>query len=160
MTALGVAIGIHVLGVLWWIGGLAFVTFVVLPLLRKGTLGNVQSGFRLIEGRFAPQVKIAILLVGASGLYMLHVRQLWTAMITSPSHYWYLWGMLIYWTWFVLMLFVLGPSGLLRKLMKGSGKDNNGEKAWKRLHVIHAVLFIIGIVIIFGAVSGIHYPVY
>ena len=47
------------------------------------------------------------------------------------------------------MLFVLGPSGLLKRMMKGSGADQ--ARAWRRLHIIHGVLMTIGLVIIFGA---------
>ena len=71
MTSLGVAIAIHVLSVIWWIGGLAFVTAVILPALRSGQLGDTRAAFKVIESRFEPQVRIAVLLAGLSGLYLL-----------------------------------------------------------------------------------------
>lgn len=150
MTGMGIAIGLHLLGVLWWVGGLAFVTLVFLPLARAGRLGDTQSVFQLIESRFAPQVKTALIVVGASGLYMLWRLDGWSRF--QSAHYWWLTLMVLYWLWFALMLFVLGPSGLLKKIMKGSG--GNSAAAWKRLHLIHGVLLAIGLVIAFAAVGG------
>ncbi len=151
MSDMGIAIGLHVLGVVWWIGGLAFVTFVFLPLLRKGELGGPQAVFPLIEGRFAPQVKTALILVGATGLYMLWRMDMWGKF--GSWHYWWLWLMVIYWCWFALMLFVLGPSGMLKRMMKGSGNDQ--QKAWKRLHIVHGVLLTIGLIIVFAAIANV-----
>jgi uncharacterized membrane protein len=155
MIDMGIAIGLHVFGVLWWVGGLTFVTLVVLPLLRSGAMGDVQAGFHKIESRFAPQVKMSLLLVGITGLYMLWRLNTW-AWLLDP-HKWWVPAMLVYWTWFFLMLFVLGPAGLLKKIMKGSG--GNEAKAWKRLHTVHTVLMVLGWIIVFSALAGDHYGV-
>src|SRR5690625_3602640 len=149
MTALGVAIGLHLLGVIWWIGGLAFVTLVVLPLLRSGKLGDIQTGFQMIESRFAPQVKVAMILVGVTGLYMFYTLNIWHWLVNP--HTWWLPAMVLYWLWFAIMLFVLGPIGLLRRIMKGS--NGSPEKAWQRLHRMHAILLVIGLIIIAGAAA-------
>lgn len=147
MTDIGIAIGLHLLGVVWWIGGVTFVTLVFLPLARAGKLGDTQSVFHLIEGKFAPQVKTALIIVGLSGLYLLWRQDGWSWF--ADPHKWWLTAMVLYWAWFALMLFVLGPSGLLKRMMKGGGGDQ--ARAWKRLHIIHGVLMTIGLVIIFGA---------
>lgn len=150
MTGVGVAIALHVLGVVWWLGGLAFVTLVFLPLARAGKLGDIQPTFHLVEERFAPQVKLALLLVGGTGFYMLWRLDAWQWLLQPQK--WWLIAMLLYWLWFVLMLFVLGPSGLLRRLMKG--KSAQQQAAWRRLHLIHGALLVIGLVIIAGGVGG------
>jgi uncharacterized membrane protein len=54
MTVLAAAVVIHVLSVIWWIGGLAFVTAVILPALRASRAGDAHTIFELIESRFAP----------------------------------------------------------------------------------------------------------
>lgn len=154
-TLNGISLGLHVFGVLLWVGGLTFVTLVVLPLLRQGKFGEVQPAFHLIEGRFAPQVKFSLLLVGATGLYMLWSLNKWSWLV--DPHKWWIGAMFVYWLWFCLMLFVLGPSGVLRKIMKGS--KGNAPEAWKRLHRVHAVLMVIGWVIVFSALAGDHYRV-
>jgi uncharacterized membrane protein len=149
---MGIAIGLHVLGVVWWIGGLAFVTLVFLPLARAGRLGDMQTVFQTIEGRFALQVKTALFIVLLSGLYMLWKLNAWSWFVNP--HTWWLPAMVLYWLWFALMLFVLGPTGLLKRIMKGSG--GQAEAAWRRLHGVHAVLLVIGLIIIAGAVAGTH----
>lgn len=155
MADVGVALGLHVFGVLWWVGGLTFVTLVVLPLLRSGAMGEVQPAFHKIESRFAPQVKLSLLIVGATGLYMLWRLNAW-AWLLDP-HKWWVPAMLIYWLWFCMMLFILGPAGVLKKVMKGTG--GNESAAWKRLHTVHAILMVLGWIIVFSALAGDHYGV-
>lgn len=72
MTALAAALVIHVLSVVWWIGGLAFVTAVILPALRSGRAGDAHAIFELIESRFAPQARIAVLPAGLLGRLARH----------------------------------------------------------------------------------------
>lgn len=146
MPDMAIAIGFHLLGVVWWIGGLAFVTLVFLPLARAGEFGEIEPAFHKLEARFAPQVKAAMMVVGLSGLYMLWRTNGWSGLL--DPHKWWLDAMLLYWLWFALMLFVLGPSGVLKKMMKGSA---NSAQGWQRLHVIHGVLLAIGLGIIFAA---------
>ena len=95
MTDIGIAIGLHLLGVVWWIGGVTFVTLVFLPLARAGKLGDTQTVFQLIEGRFAPQVKTAVIIVGVSGLYMLYRLDAWSWF--ADPHKWWLTAMVLYW---------------------------------------------------------------
>lgn len=147
-----IAIILHVLGVVWWIGGLAFVTLVFLPELRRDPM-HAFDRFRAIERRFAPQVRTAILIVGASGGWMLYRLELWRV-IWVPE-FWWLGGMITLWMLFFLMLFVLGPSGVLRRIMSGSmERDVAGRLA--RMHYLHMVLLILALVVVGGAVAGSH----
>src|SRR5512146_108219 len=107
MTSLALAIAIHVLAVIWWIGGLAFVTTVVLPTLRAGKVSDPGSSFRIIEERFAPQARVAVLLVGLSGLFMLARLDLWAWFI--EARYWWLDAMALFWLLFAIVLFVIEP---------------------------------------------------
>src|SRR5699024_4984893 len=104
---IALALCLHVLGVVWWIGGLAMVSTVFLPGLRRDP-DNALPRFRAIESRFAPQVRIALILVGASGGWMLYRLGLW-ARLDDPSAWW-LHAMIGLWTLFFVMLFVLGPA--------------------------------------------------
>ena len=64
-TWLGVAIAIHLLSVVWWIGGLAFVTAVALPELRTTpTEAERLEAFHRLEQRFALQARSAAILTG------------------------------------------------------------------------------------------------
>ena len=59
---------IHVLCVVHWIGGVAFVTLTALPLARASE--DARKGwalFEAIERRFAAQVRVSLPLAGAAG---------------------------------------------------------------------------------------------
>ena len=63
---------IHVLSVVHWIGGVAVVTTIVLPRLRKSLRAEAAIfEFEAFERRFAFQARISILLAGLSGAYLL-----------------------------------------------------------------------------------------
>jgi uncharacterized membrane protein len=60
---------LHVIGVVIWIGGVAFVTTVLIPALRKMTdTHNRLELFEQLEGKFGFQAKIATLITGVSGV--------------------------------------------------------------------------------------------
>jgi uncharacterized membrane protein len=62
---------LHVVFVAHWIGGVAFVTLVALPLARShGDVGKGWALFEAIETRFASQVRVSIPLAGVTGLWM------------------------------------------------------------------------------------------
>ena len=151
MTLLSLAIVVHMLSVVWWIGGLAFVTAVILPALRAERITDPGAAFESIESRFAPQAQVAVVLVGLSGLYLLIRLDLWT--MFSELRFWWLDAMVLFWVLFFLLLFVLEPTGLLKRVMRGS-KDR--EVSWIRMERLHRVLLAVALVIIAGAVSGSH----
>lgn len=149
---MGIALALHVLGVVWWIGGLTFVCTVVLPDLRRDPATALER-FRAIEGRFAPQVRIALILVGGSGGWMLYKLGYWR-LLAEPA-FWWLHAMICLWTLFFIMLFILGPSGVLKRVMSGP-MDSNVAKRLARMHYVHIVLWIAAIVTIAGATMGSH----
>ncbi len=71
MDSLAITRSLHVLTVISWIGGVAMVTMVVLPAIRRGDLGPSRlQEFEAIERRFVWHARIATLIVGLTGLYM------------------------------------------------------------------------------------------
>ena len=93
MDDVGLALGLHVLAVIHWIGGLAFVTLVMLPLARLRSTGEEGVAlFESVEQRFAAQVRFSIPLVGATGLWMTYRMDLW-ARFANP-HFWWMSAML------------------------------------------------------------------
>ena len=69
---------VHVLGVVLWIGGVAFVTTVLLPGMKKvATPAERVIMFERMESRFAWQARLTTLLTGASGFYMLYILDAW-----------------------------------------------------------------------------------
>lgn len=152
MTWPGIAIAVHLLAVLWWVGGLAFVTLVYLPALRRDELGSeLHAMLAPIERRFARQARIAVALVGASGGYLLWVTALWRAM--DQLTLWWLDAMVGYWFVFAILLFVVEPLGLLQRVIF---VEHDPETAWRRFHAVHAVLLALGTIIIGASAAASH----
>lgn len=151
MLDLRIALAIHVISVIWWIGGLAMVTTVLLPGLRRGFHPDPGSALAYIEQHFAPQARIAVLLVGGTGVYMLSRLHAWRWL--ELSQFWWLDAMLGYWFLFALMLFVLEPLGLHRWMKREATVNGN---RLHRMQRVHALMLILGIVIVLGAVIGNH----
>ena len=151
MSGLGIAIAVHLLAIVWWIGGLAFVTAVFLPAIRHDFGNDPQAIFHSIENRFAPQARIALFLVGLSGLYLLWKLHAWSWL--ADMKFWWLDAMILYWILFVVLLFVLEPAGVLKRAMH-TGSDKSA--VWKRMQYFHVVMLIIAFVIIAGASAGSH----
>jgi len=69
---------LHVLSIVLWIGGVGFVTTVLLPGVRRLKAPHERIGlFDAVERRFAWQARIWTVLAGLTGLYMLARLDLW-----------------------------------------------------------------------------------
>jgi len=150
--ALAVARAIHVFGVVIWIGGVGFVTGVLLPAL--GALEDpVQRAelFERLEGRFSWIARGAVLLVGASGFYMLQAFDLWDR-FTSAS-YWWMHAMVFVWLLFAVMLFVAEPLFLHRWFAR---RLRERPDAFALIARAHWFLLTISLLTILGAVAGAH----
>lgn len=148
---LRIALAVHVISVIWWIGGLAMVTTVLLPGLRRGFHPDVGSALAYIEAHFAPQARVAVLLVGISGVYMLARLHAWHWL--RMGQFWWLDAMLGYWFLFALMLFVLEPLGAHRWMRRQAALDGTRLQRMQRVHVL---MLLLGLAIVLGAVMGNH----
>ncbi|HET7586704.1 MAG TPA: hypothetical protein VFL45_01340 [Gammaproteobacteria bacterium] len=152
MSDIAISVALHVVGVVWWIGGIAFVATVLLPELRRHP-DDALERFRAIEHRFAPQARIAVLLVGLSGGWMLYRLGYWR--LLGHPQFWWVDAMLAFWALFFVMLFVLGPTGVLRRIMSGP-LENDLPKRFARLHYLHVALLIVGLIVVAGGTAGSH----
>jgi uncharacterized membrane protein len=144
---------IHILGVVIWIGGVAFVTTVLIPSLKKITdTNNRLKLFEQLEKKFSFQAKIATLTTGVSGFYMLYVLNAWDRF--QYLQYWWLHLMTFVWAIFTIVLFVLEPLFLHRWFREQATKDSENAFAW--LHRLHMALLTISILAVLGAVAGSH----
>jgi len=98
---------VHVLAVVVWVGGVWFVTAVVLPAMRKKPSQEWLVEFNAVERRFALQARVAVLLVLLSGLYMLYRYSLWDRFV--DARYWWMHLMVAVWLLFAVLLYVLKP---------------------------------------------------
>lgn len=151
MSDMGVAIAVHMLAVIWWIGGLAFVTLVFLPALRHELDEDPHALLETIEQRFAPQARTALLLVGASGGYLLWRLGAWRWL--ALAQFWWLDAMIGYWVIFAALLFVIEPAGILDRALRQARSPSG---AWRGMHALHLALLTLAVVIIAAATAGSH----
>ncbi len=151
MSTLVLARIIHVLSVVFWIGGVAFVTTVLIPAVRKHPSEEQRVElFEKFESRFALQARFTTVFTGASGLYMLHDMDAWTRYL-DPA-YWWVHLMTFVWLAFTVVLFVLEPLFLNRLFVTEAQK--NSDRAFGFLQKMHWVLLTLSLVAIVGAVAG------
>jgi len=119
MDDVTVARALHVAFVVLWVGGVAFVTTVLLPAVRRLKAPHERMElFDQIEKRFANQARISTFVVGLTGFYMVYRFDLWDRFQHAP--YWWMHAMVIVWLIFSLMLFVVEPLILHRWLIARS----------------------------------------
>lgn len=140
---------LHVIAVVFWIGGVVFVTTVLIPAIRKWQAPEERlKTFELLETKFSFQAKFTTLLTGISGFYMLHVMHGWLTMG------WWIHLMIFVWFIFTVVLFVLEPL-FLHKWFHRKVKENP-EKPFFILQVMHIILMLISSLAIMGGVAGAH----
>lgn len=142
---------VHVIAVLFWIGGVGFVTRVLMPTLRTTELPQDRlRRFQQMEARFAWQARLWVLLAGASGLWLVVRADLWSRFL--DARFWWMHLMVALWVVFALMLFVIEPLHLHRRL----ADSKSPEADFARMTRLHQLLLIISITTILGAVGGSH----
>ena len=145
---------IHVLSVVLWIGGVAFVTTILFPAVRRTEAPQQRlAAFLKFEARFAPQARITVALAGLSGLYLVAALHAW-ARFASP-HFWWMHAMVGLWLIFALMLFIIEPLILHRRLAKALGHPDSGQ-VFDRMERFHRVLLALSVITVLGAVAGSH----
>ncbi len=144
---------LHVVAVVLWIGGVAFVTTVLLPAVRRmKTPEERVAFFEEVEGRFANQARATTLLAGATGFYLVHQLNAWSWFV-EPSR-WYLHAMVAVWLLFTLMLFVFEPLFLHDWFLRTALRDP--VTTFNRIQRMHVVLLAVSLVATAGAVTGAH----
>jgi uncharacterized membrane protein len=140
MTTFNILLAIHVLSVVWWIGGVFTVTASLLPLFNRLPAPERIQRIKEFEGRFANQARVAVLLAGITGFWM------YTLVPPEFAHSWWVGLMMLVWVLFALMLFVAEPLHLPAKV----GVIQNPRK----FLAIHAVLLVLALAAIVGGVIG------
>lgn len=144
---------IHIIAVILWIGGVAMVTTVIIPAIRKMKSREEQiETFEAIEGKFAIQAKVTTLLTGLTGFYMLYEFDAWDRYL--DYRFWWIHAMTLVWIIFTLILYVLEPFVLHRIFRKYTTK--NPERTFKIMHRVHWILLILSLITTAGAVAGSH----
>ncbi|MDP6342474.1 MAG: hypothetical protein QF578_06745 [Alphaproteobacteria bacterium] len=144
---------LHVLGVVLWIGGVGFVTTVLLPATRRLKDPEERIAlFEQVEGRFAWQARFTTLLTGGSGFYMLYVLDAWDRYF-DPAQWW-LHAMTAIWLVFTLMLFLLEPLFLHAWFERRAVRAP--ESTFALIQRLHWLLLSLSLLTVAGAIVGVH----
>jgi uncharacterized membrane protein len=148
---LAIVRALHVLGVVIWIGGVVFVTTVLLP----GLAGDYAPARRLqafhrLEGRFTWVARVCVAVVGVTGFWMTRRLELWPR-FSDPTAWW-MHAMVGVWAIFALILFVAEPLVLHRRM----AHSRDPARTFRRLMLMHWFLLGASLVAVFGAVAGAH----
>jgi uncharacterized membrane protein len=144
---------LHVLAVVLWIGGVAFVTTVLLPAVR-----NLRAPaewvvvFETLERRFGGQARVTTALAGLTGFYMVVRLDLWDRFLSAA--YWWMHAMVAVWLLFTLMLFVAEPLFLHRWLLARA--KTRPETTFRLVERLHQILLALSMITLIGAVMGSH----
>jgi len=153
MDDVTVARALHVIGVVLWIGGVGFVTTVLLPAIRRMQDPQERvSFFEQIEGKFAWQARATTILVGVSGFYITAVWDLWSRF--QSVAYWWMHAMVFVWTVFTVMLFIAEPLFLHRWFLDKATEKPEGT--FRLIEKLHWILLAISTLTVLGAVAGSH----
>ena len=144
---------IHILSVVVWIGGVSLVATALLPALKWKPPGEWVHDFDEIERRFAPQARIAVLLVLLSGLYMLYIYDLWDRF--AEARFWWMHLMVGVWLIFAVMLFVIEPLSM-RHVSREQRRESLTQATLTRLLWMHRLLLTLSLIAIFAAAGGSH----
>jgi uncharacterized membrane protein len=139
---------IHVLSVVVWIGGVSLVTTALLPALKRKPPEEWMHDFNEIERRFAPQARIAVLLVLLSGLYLLYTHDLWNRF--ADARFWWMHLMVGVWLIFAALLFVFEPL-----VMRQGGRERRRPAVpLTRILWMHRLLLALALTTVFAALGG------
>lgn len=154
MDDAALARAIHELSVVLWIGGVGFVTTVLLPVIRHTRPPQERlTTFQRFEHVFAWQARISVALAGLSGFYLTYRFNFWDQF--GSGRYWWMDAMLGLWLVFAVMLFIVEPLFLHRRRVTVALEDQNG-RAFARIQRLHEILCILSLVVVFAAAGGAH----
>ncbi len=153
MDDLTIARALHLLAVVHWIGGVAMVTLVILPAVRRlaGAAERLDT-FEAIEGRFARQARVSVGLAGVTGLYMTERLDAWARFLDAG--FWWMHAMALLWIVFAIVLYVAEPLFLHRWFHDRARRDPDGTFAL--VARLHRILLAASAVTVLAAVLGAH----
>jgi uncharacterized membrane protein len=144
---------VHVLAVVIWIGGVALVTTVLLPAVRRfKSAAERIAFFESVEMHFAVQARITTALAGLSGLYIIYRLNLWDRF--AAIEFWWMHAMVGVWLVFSLMLFIAEPLFVHRFLVDRASAA--AKSTFRLIGWMHWILLALSIFTLLGAVAGSH----
>lgn len=153
MTDLTIARAIHVLSIVIWMGGVAFVTLVLIPTIKQKSFKEDQLKiFNAVENSFSGIAKVMVLVAGLSGFYLTYKLNAWGRF--QEIQYFWMQAMVFVWLLFILALFVVEPFFLKDhgRIVKQGHQIHNLRKT----QIVHLVILSLSLFVIFISVLGAH----
>jgi uncharacterized membrane protein len=144
MLKFDILLAVHVLAVVWWVGGVAMVTATLLPIFNRLPPPERIQRIRQLEARFVNQARAAVVLAGITGFWMLGLTGGFARL--RFAYGWWIDLMLLVWVLFTVMLFVAEPLRLPARL----GLVHKP----RAFLALHAVLLSLALAAIFCGVIG------
>jgi uncharacterized membrane protein len=142
-----IALTVHVVSVVIWIGGVAFVTLVTFPMiLRMDKSLEMVMVFQGVEHRFGKIAKVMVILAGLSGFYLIYIKGL------SPG----VWIMMILWAVYASLLFGLEKM-IFKKLFSKPEKQADMKTVFNALQVFHWVVLGLSLFAVAAGIYEAHY---
>ncbi len=139
---------IHLLCIVIWIGGVAFVTIIMFPMIqRAGNSLEQVLMFQGVEHRFSRIAKVLVILTGLSGLYLLYEKGLSFGV----------WIMIILWTLYASLLFFLEKIIFKKLFAKPSGEQLNTRQVFFTLQVFHWIILVLSFLAVAAGIYAGHY---
>jgi uncharacterized membrane protein len=147
-TLISFLTALHVVVVVLWIGGVAFVTIIVFPMLLKME-DSLQKAlmFQRIEGRFAKHARIYLILAGISGFSLLYLTDRFQDLFTADGFG--ITTMLIVWVFYGLVLTF--EKKIFQRLFDRPEKIDP-EKIFYRLSAFHWVVLALSLLAVLAGV--------
>jgi putative copper export protein len=142
-----IALIIHVLSIVVWIGGVAFVTMITFPMILRvdKSLEQVMM-FQGVEHRFGKIAKVMVILAGLSGLYLIFEKGMSKGV----------WIMIVLWTVYASLLFGLEKM-IFKKLFSKPGEQADMKKVFNFLQGFHWVVLALSLFAIAAGIYEAHY---
>src|SRR5690348_17901243 len=136
MLKFDILLAVHVLAMVWWIGGVAMLTATLLPIFNRLPAAARIQRIRELEQRFANQARTAVVVVGISGFWMLGLTG--GSARLQFAYGWWIDLMLLVWVLFAMMLFVAEPLRLPARM--GLRSEEHTSELQSPVHLVCRLL--------------------
>jgi uncharacterized membrane protein len=142
------ALTVHVVSVVIWIGGVAFVTMVTFPMILRASNSLEQVlMFQGVEHRFSKIAKIMVILTGLSGLFLINEKGLSLGV----------WIMIALWALYASLLFFLEKMIFKKLFAQPSVKQLDTKQVFFRLQGFHWFVLSLSFFAIAAGIWTAHY---
>ncbi len=142
------ALTVHILSIVIWIGGVAFVTMITFPMIQRidKSLEQVMM-FQGVERRFSKIAKVMVILAGLSGVYLIYVNGLSFGV----------WIMISVWTFYASLLFGLEKLIFKKIFSAPEGGQLDTKKVFNLLQGFHWIVLTLSFLAVAAGIYAGHY---